>query len=323
MAVIVTKLGAASRQLDTAINLFFSGNDAVSVHALAVAAANVFADIAEHQNAGVSWRTRIREDAGLSRKELKSILHNEWDFFKHADRDPDATLQFNELTSEDFIFMAVLECGDLQPTTCPMQAFQIWYIAAHPERFPVGEPIFDDARQALPGISQLKHSVQIERGAAFLKQHCGGIKPNEREDISMGDTMDKVDHREPLAFGRLLVRSALLGLIVPVTQGEFWEVKVIQVVSALVVCLILYGLEKAILWPLRKRLSIRPLHSAAYRGALLYALLTFDGSPAGALGAGLVSGLIAMGLFKLEDRIINKFVKRNGAGPSRETSSDK
>ena len=141
----------------------------------------------------------------------------------------------------------------------------------------------------------------------------------------MGDTMNTVDHREPVALGRLLARSALLGLFVPVVQGEYWDVKILQVVSALVVSLVLYGLENAILWPFRKRLSIRPLHSAAYRGALLYFLLTFAtlGDWAQALGAGIAGALVAMGLFKLEDRIIKKLVKRNDASPSQETSLNK
>lgn len=62
--------------------------------------------------------------------------------------------------------------------------------------------------------------------------------------------MNKVDHREPFAMGRLLIRSALLGFFVPVsqsdlwtllgflafgTQGELWDVKAVQVVSALVI----------------------------------------------------------------------------------------
>lgn len=173
MMAILTKLEGASRQLDTAIRLFFSDGDTVSIHTLAAAAANIFADIAEHRKAGVSWRTRVRDDSGLSTKDLKEVLHAEWNFFKHADRNPDTALQFNELMSEDLMFMAVLECGDLQFTTCAMQAFQIWYIAAHPEHFPGFESVFVDARQTLPGISQLERSVQIQRGAAFLKQHCG------------------------------------------------------------------------------------------------------------------------------------------------------
>ena len=73
MTSTVTKLEAASRQLDTAIRLFFSGGDAVSIHTLAAAAFNVFADIAEHRKVGVSWRTRVRDDSGLSKKELRKL----------------------------------------------------------------------------------------------------------------------------------------------------------------------------------------------------------------------------------------------------------
>ena len=125
----------------------------------------------------------------------------------------------------------------------------------------------------------------------------------------MPDTMNAVDHHEPFAFWRLLIRSSIFGFLVPVREGEFWHVTILQVVSALVICLVLYGLEKTILWPFRKRLSIRPLHSAAYRGALLYALLILAGSPGdvmGALGAAIAGALVAMGLFKLESRIIIK-----------------
>ena len=172
MAIALTKLDAAGRQLDTAIRLFFGDGDAVSVHSLAVSAANVLSDLAEHKNAGVSWRTRTRDDSGLSMKALKALMHEEWNFFKHADRDPDATLNFNEELSEDFMFMAVLDCGDLQTTTCPMQAFQIWYIAAHPERFSTDEPVFVDAMKVLPGLSDLTRPARIQRGAAFLSEHC-------------------------------------------------------------------------------------------------------------------------------------------------------
>lgn len=168
----ITKLEAAGRQLDTAIRLFFSGGDPVSIHSLAVAAANVFADIAEHRNAGVSWRTRTRDDSGLSMGQLKALMHQEWNFFKHADRDPESTLEFNEHLSEDFIFMAVLDCGDLAITSCSMQAFQIWYIAAHPERFTADEPIFADARDALPGLAALPRQERVLRGASLLHEHC-------------------------------------------------------------------------------------------------------------------------------------------------------
>jgi hypothetical protein len=126
---------------------------------------------------------------------------------------------------------------------------------------------------------------------------------------------DISNDREPAAFGRLLVRSALLGALVPVTQGEFWTVKIVQVGAALVVCLVLYGLEKAILWPFRRRVRVKPLHFAAYRGALLYGLLIFatSGDWARALGAAIGGALVALLLFKLEEGIMRSLVKRSGA----------
>ena len=124
--------------------------------------------------------------------------------------------------------------------------------------------------------------------------------------------VDKVDNREPAALVRLLVRSALLGALVPVARGEFWEVKVVQIVSALVLCLVLYGLEQAIRWPLRNRVAIKPLTTAAYRGASLYGLLIFvtSGDWASALGGGIGGALAAMLLFALEEWVVKLFAKR-------------
>jgi purine-cytosine permease-like protein len=116
-------------------------------------------------------------------------------------------------------------------------------------------------------------------------------------------------HPERFAFPRLLVRSALLGAVVPVTKGEFWEVKVLQIVSAVVLCVDLYCLEKAVRYPFRKRLLIKPLHSAAYRGALLYGLLSFSGDWAGAMGAAVGGALFAMLLFWLENALLRVMLR--------------
>ena|SRR5437762_11820516 len=75
----ISKLEAASRQLDTAIRLFFERADAVAVHALAAASLNVFSDVAEHR--GISWRTYLGEDSNLSPQEVKHTLNKAWNFF--------------------------------------------------------------------------------------------------------------------------------------------------------------------------------------------------------------------------------------------------
>ena len=118
---------------------------------------------------------------------------------------------------------------------------------------------------------------------------------------------------ERFAFPRLLVRSALLGALVPVTQGEFWDVRVIQIASALLLCVVLYVLEMAVLYPFRKRVVIKPVYSAAYRGALLYGLLSFSGDWAGALGAVVGGALFAMLLHWLENGLIRVVLRPSSA----------
>lgn len=128
-------------------------------------------------------------------------------------------------------------------------------------------------------------------------------------------------NRERFAFPRLLVRSALLGAVVPVTQGEFWDVKVVQIASALVLCAVLYGLEKAVLYPFRKRVVIKPLYSAAYRGGLLYGLLSFSGDLAGALGAAVGGALFAMLLYWLENGLMKVVLRTPSASAPPEGGS--
>jgi hypothetical protein len=95
----------------------------------------------------------LGEDSKLTEAQVKGVLHKSWNFFKHADRDPEAVLQFNERESEDLMFVAVLQCGDLQPTTHAMQVFQLWYIAVYLEHLADREPVFRTVVTALEGLS--------------------------------------------------------------------------------------------------------------------------------------------------------------------------
>lgn len=170
--VVITKLEAAARQLDTAIHLFFCNGDAVSVHSLAASAFNVFADLAERKGSRNSWRVRMRDSSDLSMRDLNRLLREGWNFFKHAEHDPDGILHFDEQETEDFLFMAVLESGNLFKTTCCMQAYQLWYIATHPQSCSPDEPVFSRTSELFPNISVLSRSRQIEAGRNFLTAHC-------------------------------------------------------------------------------------------------------------------------------------------------------
>ncbi|MDQ2067102.1 hypothetical protein Q9295_12005 [Xinfangfangia sp. CPCC 101601] len=84
----VSKVDAARRQIDTAIDLYFSGGDFLAIYTIAFAAHQVLNDIYSHH----------RDDGFLllvSEKlpsDFRRLLANPANFLKHADRDHDATL---------------------------------------------------------------------------------------------------------------------------------------------------------------------------------------------------------------------------------------
>jgi hypothetical protein len=165
----ITKAEAATRQLNTAIRLFFASGDSVAIHTLAAAAGTVFADLVETQKPGISWQqSNIRIDSQLKEHDYFDLLRESQDFFKHADRDPDDAHDFDEKKNDDLISVAILDCGELQPTSIEMQVFQIWYFAAHASRFSYDHPVVKDALPLFPGIEDLPREQKITLGARLL-----------------------------------------------------------------------------------------------------------------------------------------------------------
>jgi hypothetical protein len=87
----ISKLEAAQRQLDTAIELYLYEQDLLPVHTLAWAAFSILVSYDEATNAGGVWANQIRNNPSADTRKLANFL-------KHADRDPLA--QLDELTDE-------------------------------------------------------------------------------------------------------------------------------------------------------------------------------------------------------------------------------
>ncbi len=170
MKLTVSKALSATQQLDVAIELLFRDREPLSVRTLASAAHGLLSDLVEHKNPGSSWRERLIQDSGLPRKQALNVLHAASNFLKHADRDPNDDLTFEEEENDHVIFFATLECGELgHPLSSNMQAFQIWYLACHPEQIgEAAEPV-RKALRALPGLFTEERQVQLARGMEFLK----------------------------------------------------------------------------------------------------------------------------------------------------------
>lgn len=171
----LAKLEAASRQLNAAISLLFAGVDPIVVHTLAVAASNVFSDVLDKKPGSQSWREKLRIDHGLSRAGIKNVMHSAWNFFKHADSDPDGVLEFDERECEHLIFFATLECGELQPTSIQMQTFQLWFLARGALDLGPDNEIQQTAITIFPGLSDLPRLEQLRAGEKMLVKQIEGF----------------------------------------------------------------------------------------------------------------------------------------------------
>jgi len=171
MKVTCTKCEAAARQLDVAIGLLLTDGDPLAVRTLAGAAFSILADLAEKQDPGSSWRTTIIEDSGLSKKDSLQILNAAQNYLKHADRDAEATLSFDEEENDHLIFVTSLECGSLgHSLSYSMQAFQVWYLALYPDKIGHDTQAVQTSKRVFPGLSAKTRQQQLALGHEFLEE---------------------------------------------------------------------------------------------------------------------------------------------------------
>lgn len=132
---VVTKLAAAQRQLRTAVSILFEHGDDVSVHTLVAAARQILLDLLRREGK----KSRLAESAETVVKPegvaifAKAIARAE-NFFKHADRDADARLEFDAQQTHFLIF----DCADAYHALTgrqlrELQAFLLWFTVEYPD----------------------------------------------------------------------------------------------------------------------------------------------------------------------------------------------
>ena len=129
-ALSISKLDAARRQLEVAIRLYFFEDDVVSTYALGAAAYEVLRDIAQARSIGLQTMEQGLLDRVVpgKEKELKVALKRHQNFFKHADRDPDATIDFNPESTEFLLFDCCIAYSQLTTETPPLVGlFNLWW----------------------------------------------------------------------------------------------------------------------------------------------------------------------------------------------------
>jgi hypothetical protein len=110
----VTKLDAAKRQLRTAITLWFMEEDPVSVHTLIAAAHELTHSLFRKRGfSGLLYDNKLIKEE--YRAELAKRLKGFAAFFKHAQRDPDAEIEFDPTLNEGLLVFVTVGIQTIDP----------------------------------------------------------------------------------------------------------------------------------------------------------------------------------------------------------------
>ena len=138
----ISKFDAARRQLETAVRLYFSHGDPVSIHTLASAALQILTDLS--QNLGTKPETLRGVLMQYIRKEhldeIERKLAESENFFKHADRDPAKTLEFAVGQSEIVLLDAIAIYAHLTSEQVPLFiVYRAWFLLEAGKEFAAKE----------------------------------------------------------------------------------------------------------------------------------------------------------------------------------------
>ena len=186
----LTKIDIAEAQIRAAVRMFFEGAHPVPVYTLANAAREIVGTIGNKTEVQTTVQD-VAETMGVTTKELLRPLVSIANFFKHADRDADATLKFDEVDAE---VMLQLACYDFHRvtgsgTTVEALTFQTWTNALFPKvaqaplstqnhirmcirLFPGIRRAADRAEQKKIGLAVLKKALAYPMMEEELKQKC-------------------------------------------------------------------------------------------------------------------------------------------------------
>ena len=131
--VKISKVDAAKRQLETAIRLYFHNADPVSIHTLAFAAHTILSDLNKKKKGFPMLLDGVLVPEKF-RKKFKRIINTAKNHFKHANKDPNATVDFRPHTNEFVLLDACEKYLDLTGENVPQFAiFKSWFLLKNPD----------------------------------------------------------------------------------------------------------------------------------------------------------------------------------------------
>jgi hypothetical protein len=106
--VIITKFDAVRAQLDAAIELYFVSENFIATHTLAAAAHQTLTDIVKPTGTNYPFIRSgfLNRFPQAKHNEIRKFMNKAQNFFKHADTDPNTSLNFNPDITELFLIDA-------------------------------------------------------------------------------------------------------------------------------------------------------------------------------------------------------------------------
>ena len=190
-SVSITKLSAAQRQIDAAIRILFSGEDALAVHTVVAAAHGIVSDLAKKRNVtpghtpytesiGKAMATLYRQRFGITipnrklrywaaqfeKEHFRPHLNRPANFLKHADQDAGKVLDQDGLQTDTLLLFSCVTYTELGLEYTPeMTAFCRWHLAVYPHED--GDAIKTDAGY----VHDLSRAHQLEFGDFMLSHY--------------------------------------------------------------------------------------------------------------------------------------------------------
>jgi len=170
----LTKIDVVEAEICTAVRLFFEDSHPVPIYVLASAAREILMTIGSKVGVETTLEA-VAKAYGVGLKAAIRDVNKLTNFFKHADRDPTATVSFSEDEVDGILFMA---CNDFGGVTggLPIEAqvFQLWVKALAYERVS-DAPLRDQSYirfgiKKFPGIRSASRKEQKRLGLEFLNK---------------------------------------------------------------------------------------------------------------------------------------------------------
>lgn len=125
----VSKIEVAERLLETAIKLYFDEEDPCSIHLLGLSAYDILRDLCKKKGLAIMSLKDLTYINSNYKQEIRELFNKYQNFFKHADRDPNASVEFKPETTDVFLFQAVECIGKMKPKISPyIELYRIWFI---------------------------------------------------------------------------------------------------------------------------------------------------------------------------------------------------